>query len=310
VATPAATVDVEVGGRALRLSNLQKVLYPASGFTKAEVIDYYARIAPVMLPHLAGRALTFKRYPDGVDGESFFEKRCPGHRPPWVRTAIGPSNGRAGGGAKGDTVPYCVLDEPAALVWAANLAALELHAPMALAKDLETPRAVVFDLDPGPPAGIPECARVALGIREVLAGVGLEAWAKTSGSKGLQLAVPLNTPATHDEASRFALAVGQVVEQHHPGVLTEMARHLRPGKVFVDWSQNSRHKTTIAVYSMRARPHPTASTPVTWDEVAEAASDGLELRFEAPDVLARVDAHGDLFAPVLTTRQVLPGRSA
>ena len=306
MATPAA-VDVEVGGRTLRLSNLDKVLYPEAGFTKAEVLDYYARIAPVMVPHLAGRALTFKRFPDGVDGESFFEKRCPGHRPPWVRTALGPSNSRAGGGAKGDTVHYCVLDEPAALIWAANLAALELHAPMALAEDLETPRAVVFDLDPGPPAGIPDCARVALGIREVLEGVGLDAWAKTSGSKGLQLTVPLNTPATHEGASRFALAVGQVMEGRLPGlVLTDMARHLRGGKVFVDWSQNSRHKTTIAVYSLRARPRPTVSTPVTWDEVDDAAAGRAELRFEAADVLGRVARHGDLFAPVLTTRQELP----
>ena len=303
---PSPGVDVEVGGRGLRLSNLAKVLYPETGFTKAEVIDYYARIAPVMVPHLEGRAITFKRYPDGVDGQSFFEKRCPGHRPGWVRVALGPSNGKAGGGTKGDTVHYCVLDEPAALVWAANLAALELHAPMALAVDLETPRAVVFDLDPGPPAGIPDCARVALGIREVLDGVGLQAWAKTSGSKGLQLTVPLNTPCSHEEASRFALAVGQVMEGQLPGlVLTDMARNLRPGKVLVDWSQNSRHKTTICVYSLRARTHPTVATPVTWGEVADAA-EGAELRFEAGDVLARVEEHGDLFADVLTLEQVLP----
>jgi len=300
-------VEVEVTGRRLRLSNLDKVLYPEAGFTKAEVLDYYARIAPVMVPHLAGRALTFKRYPDGVDGPSFFEKRCPGHRPDWVPTAIGPSSGKPGGGTKGDTVPYCVIEETAALVWAANLAALELHAPMACASDLETPRAVVFDLDPGPPAALRECAVVGLAIRDVLAELGLEVLAKASGSKGLQLYVPLNTPATHEEASQFALAIGQLLERAHPDlVLTAMKRELRPGKIFVDWSQNSRHKTTIAPYSLRARPRPTVSTPVSWDEVAEAAEGGRELRFEAPDVVARVEEVGDLFAPLLTLRQVLP----
>lgn len=292
---------VEVGGRQLTLSNLDKVLYPEAAFTKAEVIDYYARIAPTMLPHLGGRALTFKRFPNGVDQAAFFEKRCPKHRPPWLPTATGP-------GDRGGPIAYCVVDEPAALVWAANLAALELHAPMALAADLDTPTMLVFDLDPGPPATIRECAEVALAIRDVLAAVGLDVVCpKTSGSKGMQLYAPLNTPATHEHASSFALAVGQLMERRLPGrVLTTMRKDLRGGKVFVDWSQNNRHKTTIAPYSLRARPRPTVSTPVTWDEVAAAAAGDAPLVFEAGEVLERVERLGDLFAPTLTIRQQLP----
>jgi bifunctional non-homologous end joining protein LigD len=296
----AARQTVTVDGRELSLSNLDKVLYPETGTTKGEVIEYYARIAPTMLPHLAGRALTFNRFPNGVGAKGFFEKRCAKHRPAWVATAPGP-------GDHNGTIDYCVIDEPAALVWAANMAALELHAPMALAEDLETPRMVVFDFDPGPPAAMRECAQTALDVRDVLAAVGLEGWAKSSGSKGLQLYVPLNTPCTHDGAAAFALAVGQLLERQQPGrVLTAMTKAERKGKVFVDWSQNVRHKTTIAVYSLRARPHPTVSTPVTWDEVADAADGGTELRFQWRDVLERVDELGDLFAPVLTVRQALP----
>jgi bifunctional non-homologous end joining protein LigD len=291
---------VTVDGRELSLSNLDKVLYPATGTTKGQVIEYYARIAPVMLPHLAGRALTFNRFPNGVEQKGFFEKRCAQHRPTWVSTAAGP-------GDHNGVIQYCVIDEPAALVWAANMAALELHAPMALAEDLDTPRMVVFDLDPGPPAAIPECARTALAVRDVLAAVDLEGWPKSSGSKGLQLYVPLNTPCTHDQAGAFALAVGQLLERQRPKeVLTSMTKADRKGKVFVDWSQNVRHKTTIAVYSMRARPDPTVSTPVTWDEVAEAAAGDNDLRFLWTDVLDRVEEIGDVFAPVLTTEQRLP----
>jgi len=292
---------VTVGGRELSLSNLDKVLYPETGTTKGEVIEYYARIAPAMLPHLAGRALTFHRFPNGVEQKGFFEKRCAKHRPEWVVTAPGP-------GDHNGTIEYCVIDEPASLVWAANMAALELHAPMALAEDLETPRMVVFDLDPGPPAAIRECARTALAIRDVLAAVELEAWPKSSGSKGLQLYVPVNTPCTHDEAASFALAVGQLLEKQDPSsVLTSMTKAERKGKVFVDWSQNVRHKTTIAPYSMRARPHPTVSTPVTWDEVEAAADGATELRFLWNEVLERVEHGGDVFAPVLSVEQVLPG---
>jgi bifunctional non-homologous end joining protein LigD len=292
---------VEVGGRQLTLSNLHKVLYPAAGFTKAEVIDYYHRIAPVMVPHLAGRALTLRRWPNGVDTKGFFEKRCPSHRPPWLPTAPGP-------GDHNGTIDYCQFDEPAALVWAANMAALELHAPMALAVDLESPRIVVFDLDPGPPAALRECAAIALEIRDVLGRLDLVAFPKTSGSKGLQLYVPINGPATHDGAGEFALAVAQVVEQRRPNeVVTVMTKAERTRKVFIDWSQNSRHKTTVAVYSLRARPQPTVSTPITWIEVEAIADSGDEVQFEAADVLARVEEHGDLFAPVLTLVQELPG---
>jgi bifunctional non-homologous end joining protein LigD len=295
---------VAVDGRQISLSNLDKVLYPETGFTKAEVIDYYHRIAPVMVPHLAGRALTLRRWPNGVNQPGFFEKRCPGHRPPWIPTARGP-------GDRNGSIDYCQFDEPAALVWAANMAAIELHAPMALGRDIETPRAVVFDLDPGPPAAMRDCASIALAIRDVLASVRLEAWPKTSGSKGLQLYVPVNRPCRHDEAGRFALAVAQVVENDRPGdVVTVMTKAQRRRKVFIDWSQNSRHKTTVAVYSLRARPEPTASTPVTWDEVEAAAAGDDPLAFEAGDVLARVEARGDLFAPVLTTQQDLPGAPA
>jgi bifunctional non-homologous end joining protein LigD len=295
-----SSVHVEVGGRQLTLSNLDKVLYP-SGFTKAQVIDYMARIAPVAVPHYARRALTFKRFPDGTDTPGFFEKRCPGHRPDWVPVALGPGD-RAGG------IEYCCIDEPAALVWAANMAAIEIHAPMALAADIGTPRAVVFDFDPGAPATITECCTVALAARDVLSAVGLDGWCKTSGSKGLQLYVPLNTGAvTHERAAEFALAVGQVLERQLPKqVTTVMAKSNRPGKVFVDWSQNAFHKTTIAPYSLRARRDPTVSTPITWSEVARCADGEIELRFESDDVLARVDTDGDLFAPVLSTEQELP----
>lgn len=295
-----ADTVVRVGERQLTLSNLDKVLYP-NGFTKAEVVDYMARIAPVALAHWSHRALTFKRFPDGTHTDGFFEKRCPGHRPEWVEVALGPGDRRGG-------IEYCCINEPAAAVWAANMAAIEIHAPMAHADDIDTPRAVVFDFDPGAPATLVECCEVALTTRDVLDAVGLVGWCKTSGSKGLQMYVPLNTPgATHDGCADFALAVGQVVERQLPGrVTTVMAKAVRPGKVFVDWSQNAHHKTTIAPYSLRARDTPTVSTPVTWDEVAAIADGEIDGRFEAADVLARVDADGDLFAEVATRGQRLP----
>jgi bifunctional non-homologous end joining protein LigD len=292
---------VQVGERTLSISNPDKVLYPATGFTKAEIITYYMAVAPFLLPHLAGRALTFKRFPDGVDKPGFFEKRCPGHRPPWVPVAAGP-------GDRGGVIEYCVLDEPAALVWSANLAALELHAPMALAADLETPRAVVFDFDPGAPAATVECAQAALDVAEVLDAAGLKGWCKTSGSKGIQLYVPVNGKCTHEQAGNVALAIGQVLERRAPErYLTVMTKAVRPGKIFVDWSQNSRHKTTIAPYSLRARERPTVSTPVSWDEIEEAARGSNPLVFDAEDVMARVLELGDLFAPVLSVKQTLPG---
>ncbi len=298
-------VRVAVDGRELSISNLTKPLYPepdveGAPFTKGDVIDYYARIADAMVPHLTRRCITLKRYPNGTDQQGFFEKRCPSHRPPWVGTAAGP-------GDRNGTVDYCRIDERAALVWAANMAALELHVPMARSEDLDAPTMVVFDLDPGPPATIVECSRVALWARDVLAAVGLDAFPKTSGSKGMQLYVPLNSPCTHEQASDFALAVGQVLERQHPdAVLTTMNKAQRPRKVFVDWSQNSRHKTTIGVYSLRARPRPTVSTPVTWDEVGDCADGSIDLRFEAADVLTRVEELGDLFAPTEDLVQELP----
>lgn len=293
-----AGATVEVEGRRLTLSNLDKVLYPATGTTKAEVIDYYARVAPAMVPHLADRGVTLRRFPDGVEGGSFFEKRCPGHRPAWIGTVVGP------GDRNGD-IGYCCLDSAAALVWAANMAALEIHAPMAR-RDVEAPAMCVFDLDPGPGTGLAHCADVALDIRHVLDGLGLVGVPKTSGSKGLQVYVPLNTPHTHEQAAAFALWVAQLLERAHPDeVVSNMSKARRVGKVLVDWSQNSRHKTTVAVYSLRARPAPTVSTPLQWEEV-EAAAGGEPLAFEAADVLARVRRHGDLFAPTLTIEQVLP----
>jgi bifunctional non-homologous end joining protein LigD len=303
VAAASKRTTVEVGDRQLSLSNLDKVLYPAVGFTKAQVIDYYVRIAPVMLTHIAGRGITLRRWPNGVEGQSFFEKRCPGHRPEWIGTAEGP-------GDRGGPIGYCCLDEVAALAWSANMAALEIHAPMARGVDIETPTMVVFDLDPGEPATIIECCQVALDIRDVLDHLDLVAFPKTSGSKGLQLYVPLNTPCTHEHASSFALAVAQLLEKQHPDrVVSNMSKAVRPGKIFVDWSQNSRHKTTIAPYSLRAKDRPTVSTPITWDEVTSGA-DGEPLSFVSDETLARVEQLGDLFADTATLEQVLPKPNA
>lgn len=295
-------VAVTVGGRQLSVSNLDKVMYPLTGFTKARVIDYYVRVAPVMLAHIGDRGITLRRWPDGVTAESFFEKRCPKHRPGWVGTCAGP-------GDRGGSIDYCRLDSVAALAWSANLAALEIHAPMARCADIDSPTMVVFDLDPGAPATIVECCRVALHIREVLDAVGLAAWAKTSGSKGLQLYMPLNRPHTHDHAAGFARAVAQLLEQRMPAeVVSVMKRSLRPNKVFIDWGQNARFKTTIAPYSLRGRDRPTASTPITWNELSDGA-DGEPLTFTAAEVLERVDELGDLFVPTLTVEQDLPAPS-
>ncbi len=292
-------VEVAVGDRTLSLSNLDKILYPEVGFTKGAVIDYYARIASVMLPHVGERCLTLRRWPDGVDGQSFFQKHCPDHRPPWIPTALGPGDGDNG-------VEYCRLDEPAALVWSANLAALELHSPMARSDDIENPLILVFDLDPGPKTSLVECAQVGLELRSILEAVDLQSWPKTSGSKGMQLYVPLNTTHSHEHAASFALAVGQMAVRQRPElVVVEMAKNRRTGKVFVDWSQNSRHKTTIAPYSLRARPRPMVSTPLQWAEV-ETMADGEPLEFDAIEVLERVERHGDLFAEVATLEQHLP----
>ena len=298
----AERVAVTVDGRRLSVSNLDKVMYPLVGFTKAQVIDYYVRVAPTMVRHIGDRGVTLRRWPDGVTAKSFFEKRCPGHRPDWVGTCRGP-------GDRGGPIEYCRLDSVAALAWSANLAALEIHAPMARCGDIDSPTMLVFDLDPGKPATVVECCRVALRIREVLESVGLAAWAKTSGSKGLQLYVPLNSPHTHDHAASFARAVAQLLEGRLPGqVVSVMKRSLRGGKVFIDWGQNVRFKTTVAPYSLRARDRPTVSTPITWDEVSDGA-DGEPLVFTAPEVLARLEHLGDLFEPTLTVEQALPAPS-
>lgn len=294
---------VDIQGRHLKLSNLEKVLYPAIGFTKQQVIDYYARIAPAMIPHLAGRALTRKRYPDGVDGEPFFEKNAPAYRPEWVKTApIWSGHNRR-------TIHYVLADDLATLVWLANLAALELHPSLALAKDITCPTEMVFDLDPGAPANIVQCCQVGVWLREIFEHFGLQSFPKTSGSKGLQIYVPLNTPTTYDATKLFSHALAQLLEHDHRDlVLSEMSKQARTGKVFVDWSQNDEHKTTVAVYSLRAREHPTVSTPVKWEEVERAfkKKDAGLLVFEAPQVVARVGKMGDLFEPVLALKQRLP----
>jgi bifunctional non-homologous end joining protein LigD len=300
MSTPAI---VEVEGRKLSLTNLEKILYPASGFTKGQVVDYYVRIAPVLVPHLAGRALTMKRYPGGVDQEYFFEKNAPMHRPDWVKTAP------IWSGSNRRTVNYILANDLPTLVWIANLASIELHPSLSLAADIATPTMIVFDLDPGPPANIVQCAQVGLWVREIFDHFGLRSFPKTSGSKGLQIYVPLNTKTSYEQTKSFAHAVARLLEQEHPElVVSDMKKAVRTNKVFVDWSQNDEHKTTISVYSLRAREHPTVSTPVTWDEVEQALKkkDAARLVFEAKDVLARVGKMGDLFEPVQKLTQKLP----
>ncbi len=298
-------VRVEVEGRELTLSNLDKVMYPESGFTKGQVIDYYSRIAPVILPHLRGRPLTFKRYPDGVDGKFFFEKNAPKHKPEWIPTVEIATPGSTKNRASIDFAVVCDLPT---LVWAANLATLELHVPMWTVGPRGGVRGadlLVFDLDPGPPATIVECCEVALILRAALAADGLVAWAKTSGSKGMQLYVPLR-PTDAERTWSYARELAQRLEREHPKlVVWQMTKALRSGKVLIDWSQNSATKTTVAAYSMRARPRPTVSTPITWDEV-EACERAEDLVFVSDDVLGRVEAHGDLFAPLCDTPQRLP----
>jgi len=292
-------VSVQVDGRTLTLTNLDKVLYPETGFTKGEVIDYYTRIAPMLLPHLQGRALTFKRYPDGVDASFFFAKNIPQGTPEWVRRVRLPSPGST---KKRETVIYPVADDLATLVWAANLAALELHVPMWRVDDKGGPchpDLLVFDLDPGPPATIVECCEVAQAVRAALSADGLVGYPKTSGSKGLQLYVPLDAKSPWEDAHSYARELAQRLEKEHPSlVVWNMKKELRKGKVLVDWSQNNAAKTTVAVYSLRARAAPTVSTPVTWDEV-EACRRPEDLRFTSDEVLARVGELGDLFGPCL-----------
>jgi bifunctional non-homologous end joining protein LigD len=294
---PDGSLAVLTEGRRLKLSNWDKVLYPQVGFTKGDLIAYYARVAPAVLPHLHDRALTLKRYPNGVEGQYFYEKQAPSHRPEWVRTArIGDVN-------------YTVAQDRPTLVWLANLADIELHTSLALVTAPERPTMLVFDLDPGVPAGIIECCEVALVLRGLFAQLGLESFAKTSGSKGVQVYVPLNTPVGYDRTKPFAKRIAEVLEQRMPElVVSRMTKRLRPGRVFVDWSQNDEHKTTVTVYSVRARERPTVSTPVSWEEVSRCrdAGDPAPLTFETEQVLGRVAEQGDLFAPVLSLVQELP----
>jgi bifunctional non-homologous end joining protein LigD len=294
---------IEVEGKRLKLTNLEKILYPAAGFTKGQVIDYYARIAPVLIPQLAGRPLTLKRYPEGVDQEFFFEKNATQYRPEWVKTAPIWSEGNR------RTVNYLLADDLPTLLWIANLASIELHPSLSLARKIEEPTVIAFDLDPGPPANIVECCQVALWLRDIFEHLGLQSFAKTSGSKGLQIYVPMNTPTTYGATKPFAHALARLLEDEHPElVLSDMSKQRRANKVFVDWSQNDQHKTTIAVYSLRARPQPTVSTPLTWEEVEHALKkrDASLLVFEAPQVLERTAKRGDLFEPVLSLKQRLP----
>jgi len=295
--------EVVIEGKRLKLTNLGKVLYPKAGFTKAQVLDYYLRVAPALLPHLRDRPLTLKRYPDGVDGEYFYEKNCPAHRPPWVKTAPiwSDQNQRA--------MHFCLVQDVATLAWAVNLADLEMHVPLHRAPDADRPDSVVFDLDPGAPADLVSCCEVALILHDLFARLHLQSFAKTSGSKGLQLYVPLNSGATYGETKPFSRAVAEALAARRPElVVSNMKKSLRGGKVLLDWSQNDPHKTTVCVYSLRARERPTVSMPVTWSEVRRClrARDPSLLSFEASAALRRVDKQGDLFAPMLALKQELP----
>lgn len=308
------SVTIEVEDHPVKLSNLDKILYPATGTTKADVLRYYAAIAPVLLPHLRDHPVTLKRYPHGVEGTSFFEKHANRYRPNWVQTVPVPTRANGGG-----IVDYLLIHDLPTLLWAVNLAALEFHPSLSAVRPgrteddevvgAEVPASLVFDLDPGPGTSIVESCRVGLEIRSLLDELDLDVVAKTSGSKGLQLYVPLNGTATYDQTRPFAQAVASLLEQRHPErIVSRMAKRLREGRIFIDWSQNSAHKTTVAVYSLRAREQPTVSTPVTWDEVASCAASGDpdELAFRYDDVLERVTRWGDLFTPLLETEQTVP----
>jgi bifunctional non-homologous end joining protein LigD len=296
----AKKTTVEVDGRRLSLTNLDKIFYPKAGFSKADVILYYVQIAPYLLPHLLQRAITMKRYPDGVDGEYFYEKQAPSHRPDWVQTT------KVAKGS-GDSINYCMINDLPSLVWIANLADLELHTFLHQAPGDDRPTMIAFDLDPGPPADIVLCCEVALHLKAVFDEVGLQCFAKTSGSKGLQIYVPLNTPATYEKTKTFARTLTERLEEEHPDeVVSNMKKSARQGKVFIDWSQNDDHKTTVSVYSLRAKEQPTVSTPVFWEEVGQSAKNKHPLSFTSDEVLARVGRHGDIFAPVLSLKQKLP----
>jgi len=295
--------ELVVEGKKLAVSNLNKVLYPKAGFTKGQVIDYYIRIAPLLLPHLKDRPLTMKRYPDGVEGEFFYEKNCPSHRPKWVKTAKVWSEGNQ------KTMDYCLANDLPTLVWAANLADLELHTSLSRKNNIDRPTMMVFDLDPGAPADMVQCCKVGLWLRDLLSKMKLKSWAKTSGSKGLQVYVPLNTPVSYEDTKGLSRSLAQYLERDHPDrVTSNMSKAMRKAKVFVDWSQNDERKTTICVYSLRAREEPTVSTPVTWNEVENCLKkkNAELLRFRSDQVLTRVEKQGDLFERIEGLKQKLP----
>jgi bifunctional non-homologous end joining protein LigD len=293
---------LDIEGKSVAVSNLEKIYYPKAGFTKGEVLNYYIKIAPALLPHLKGRPLTLKRYPNGVDAPFFYEKQCPKPRPAFVKTATVARHHKEG------SIEYCLVQNLPTLVWAANLGDLELHTLLSTAPKVHQPTQIVFDLDPGAPADAVQCAQVALLIREMFAKLGLECFVKSSGSKGMQLYVPLNTPTTYAETSPFAKAVAQTLEKAHPDlVVSDMKKHLREGKVLVDWSQNSETKTTVCVYSLRAKEQPYVSMPLEWAEVEQCfkKKDASRVFFTADAAVKRVEKKGDLFAPVLTLKQSL-----
>ncbi|HEY1172179.1 MAG TPA: non-homologous end-joining DNA ligase [Verrucomicrobiae bacterium] len=297
-----AKTQLTIEGTRVKVGNLEKIFYPSTGFTKGDVIDYYVQISPYLLPHLKDRPITLKRYPDGVNGFFFYEKKCPPHRPEWVKTAKVPRS-------KGGEINYCVMNDLPALVWAANLADLELHTFLHKAPAIHKPTALAFDLDPGPPADVIECCRVALWLKGLFDELGMKCFPKTSGSKGLQVYVPLNLAVTYGQTKSFAHAVALALERQFPDlVVSKMQKSLRRGRVLVDWSQNDDHKTTICAYSLRAKDHPTVSTPVTWDEVGSALrkNKAALLVFESQDVLKRAVKLGDVFEPVLKLKQRLP----
>ena len=293
---------LDVGGTKVDVTNLDKIFYPKAGFTKGDVIDYYVRISSVLLPHLKERPITLKRYPDGVEGFYFYEKKCPDHRPEWVKTTkVAKSEG-------GD-INYCVINDLPSLIWAANLADLELHTFLHKAPSIRRPTALAFDLDPGPPADIVLCCQVGLWLKALFDALKMESFAKTSGSKGLQVYVPINGPVTYDKTKAFSHAIAELLESQSPeAVVSNMQKSRRAGKVLVDWSQNDDHKTTVNVYSLRAKEYPSVSTPVTWEEVETVVrtKDATSLQFVSKEVLKRVEKAGDLFAPVLSLKQKLP----
>jgi bifunctional non-homologous end joining protein LigD len=306
VSPQSGTVEVRVDDRTLRLTNLQKVYWPEVDFTKGQMIEYYTRVAPALLPHLRDRPLTLKRYPEGVDGQMFYEKNCPKHRPPWIETA------KVWSGSNDRDMYYCMVQDLPSLVWVAQLGTIELHTSLSRGAKIERPTMMVFDLDPGPPATIVECCRVAGWLREWFLEHDMQAFPKTSGSKGLQLYVPLNVPGVdYEKTKQVSRDLAQKLERGHPKEVVHLQRKtLREGKVLIDWSQNDDAKTTVSVYSLRARERPTVSTPVTWDEVEACleAEDPSLLVFDSAAVLDRVERMGDLFEPVQTLKQKLPAK--